>query len=284
MKVLMVGATGEHGSLVLAALLRQGVTVRALVRDQHGAQRARRHGAQEAVVGDLRDEASLREAASGVDGVFHLGPAFAPDEAQMGVSMVRAAAHNGVGKFVFSGVIHPAITVMSHHAVKLPVQEALYESGMEFTILQPGMFMQNLELSFGELLPEGRITLPYAVTSKMCWVDYRDVAEVAAIAMTSDELAYGTFELCAPGRFDGVELAQLCGAVLNRHLTVEQIPRELFVRYLADGVAHETVLRMLNYYDEYGFIGGNALILRAILKREPRSLTDYIHDYLAAHN
>ena len=190
MKVLMVGATGVHGGLVLAELVRRGVTVRTLARNEQRAELARNNGAHEAIIGDLKNKASLHEAAAGMDGVFHLGPAFAPDEAEMGLSMVRAAQDTGVRKFVFSGVIHPSISALTNHEAKLPVEEALCESGIEFTILQPARFMQNLRWSFRDVLNDGKIAVPYSVSSKMCWVDYRDVAEVAARAMTGDELAY----------------------------------------------------------------------------------------------
>lgn len=144
MKVLVVGATGKNAGLVVPELKKRGVTVRALVRDDRKAGAARQQGADETSVGDLRDTASLRAAAEDVDGVFHINPAFAPDEADMGVAMVEAAKATGVRKFVFSGVFHPSISKMVNHAAKQPVEEAVYESGMEFTALQPAMFVQNL--------------------------------------------------------------------------------------------------------------------------------------------
>ena len=49
------------------------------------------------------------------------------------------------------------------------------------------------------VLERGQIALPYAKLAKACYVGYRDVAEAAALALTGEKLAYGTFELCAPG-------------------------------------------------------------------------------------
>ena len=121
----------------------------------------------------------------------------------MRVLMVGATgrhAHWGVRKFVFSGVIHPSISAMTNHgAAKLPVEEALYSSDLDFTVLQPARFMQNFQRSWADVVEHGRLAQPYSLSTKMCSVDYRDVAEVAAIAMTGSELSYGTFELCAPG-------------------------------------------------------------------------------------
>jgi hypothetical protein len=39
---------------------------------------------------------------------------------------------------------------------------------------------------------------------------------------------------------------------------------------------------MMAHYDEHGFPGGNVLVLRTILGREPRSPKEYFHE-LATH-
>ena len=84
MKVLMVGATGQFASLVVPELVKRGVTIRALIRDKSKADTVIQQGVAETAIGDLRDSESLRSAAAGVDGVFHLNPAFAPNEAGHG--------------------------------------------------------------------------------------------------------------------------------------------------------------------------------------------------------
>lgn len=188
MKVLMVGATGKYASLVMPELKQRGVTVRALVRHESKSDAARQQGAEEIAIGDLRNPESLRAAASGIDGVFHINPAFAPNEAELGVAMVEAAKASGVRKFVFSGVYHPSLSQLSNHAAKRPVEAAMYESGMEFTVLQPAIFMQNFEASWDAVVQQGYLSLPYNKLAKACYVDYRDVAAVAAMALTGDEL------------------------------------------------------------------------------------------------
>ena len=130
MKVLMVGASCEYASMVVPELKSRGATVRALIRSTEKEAEAREHGADETAVGDLTDSASLRRAAEGVDGVFHINPAFAPHEAELGVAMAQAAQGAGVRKFTFSGVIHPSIARMVNHIGKAPVEQAIYESGM----------------------------------------------------------------------------------------------------------------------------------------------------------
>lgn len=280
MKVLMVGATGENASLVVPELKQRGVTVRALVRNASKSDAARQQGADEIAIGDLQNRDSLRAAAAGVDGVFHINPVFTPDEAELGVAMVESAKAVGVHKFVFSSVIHPSISKLTNHAAKRPVEEALYESGMEFTVLQPTMFMQNLNGSWNTVLEQGRFSLPYSKQAKASYVDYRDVAEVAALALTGDQLGYGTFELCAPGMVDRVELAAMMSEAIGHPIESAELPFDEWATaaHIPDGLIREGFRRMYANYDQYGFPGGNALVLRAILGREPRTLPQYIHE------
>lgn len=166
MTILTIGATGRYAGMVVPELLKRGARVRALVRDDGKAEAARRHGAAETAVGSLTDSASLRRAADGVDGVFHINPAFAPDEGKLGVAMVRAAQEAGVRKFVFSRAIHPSISRMANHVGKQPVEAALYESGMDFTVLQPTMFMQTLDTGWPTVLKTGRFGCPMTSTRR----------------------------------------------------------------------------------------------------------------------
>ncbi len=280
MKVLMVGATGGNAGLVVPELKKRGVTVRALVRDENKADAAHHAGADESVVGDLLDPASLRAAAEGVNGVFHINPAFAPDEAAMGVAMVEAAKDAGVRKFVFSSVYHPSISKMINHAAKQPVEEALYESDLDFTILQPAMFMQNLEGAWSAVLESGKLTMPYSKRAKVSYVDYRDVAEVAALATTGDELSYGTFELSAPGMVDRVAMAEMASEALGRTVEADELSPQDWASAsgMPEGPFRDGLVRMMTHYDEHGFPGGNALVLRAVLGREPRTLEQYFQE------
>ena len=280
MKVLMVGASGTYAHYVVPALKAQGATVKALVTSEDKRAAALSHGADETVVGDLNDEQSLRKAADGVDGVFHLNPAFAVDEAEQGVAMVDAALAAGVKKFTFSGVIHPSISKMSNHAGKRPVEEALYESGLIFTVLQPTMFMQTLADGWKEVTEHDTFSLPYANHKQASYVDYRDVAAAAAIALTSDKLDYGTFELCAPGMVNRIELTQMMSEVLGRTITPREVAFDEWAKqaHLPEGHFRIGMERMYADYDQYGFPGGNALVLRAILGREPRTLKDFLKE------
>src|SRR5690625_3070186 len=172
-KVLAVGAAGRSAGLITRALAARGVPVRGLVRSAGRADLARRNGAEETVVADLGDDGALMAALRGVDAVFHLIPAFMPDEAGTGRLMVAAAVRAGVRRLVFSSVYHPSLGDLSNHRDKLPVEQAIYDSGLEFTILQPAMFMSQLGGYLSDARGRGVITGPYSPESRLAYVDYR---------------------------------------------------------------------------------------------------------------
>ena len=275
--VLVVGASGRFAGLVVPELVRRNATVRALVHDPANAEKARMLGASEVATGDLRNRRSLESAVEGVAGVFHIGPAFAPDEAAMGVAMVEAAAQAGVQKFVFSSVIQPTNTKLKNHASKVPVENALYSTTMEYTILHPANFMQNIAAAWPSVVEHGVFSEPFPKTAKVARVDYRDVAEVAAIALTEARLSYATIELCA-GMHSREEIASIMGEELGRPVIAGE---PTFAEWAANvrlpysDLQMQSLARVYGHYALHG-LGGNSLTLRAALGREPRSLRSFI--------
>lgn len=94
---------------------------------------------------------------------------------------------------------------------------------------------------------------------------------MAAIALTEDRLAYGTFELCAPGIQSRSEVAAILSEVLGRNIGVGTIDRAMLTDSPGD------MISMFAHYDHAGLLG-SALALRTILGREPRTLRAYFEE------
>ncbi len=274
--ILAVGAAGPFAGLVVPALAARGVKVRGLIRKAEQGDAVLKNGASEVAVGDLTDRASLEAALKGVDAVFYVAPAFLANEAGVGQNMVDAARQTGVRRFVFSSVIDPVIGELINHSAKAPVEEAIIESGMEYALLQPTLFFQNFAQGWPEVVKTGTYGEPWSAQTRFSRVDYRDVAEVAAIALTEDRLLYGTYQLCAEGLLSRTEVAALMGEVLGRELkAVRPVPPAA-----PAGSQPSPMQLMFEWYDLHGLLG-NALTLRAILGREPRTLRAYFEELAA---
>ncbi|HEY0936595.1 MAG TPA: NmrA family NAD(P)-binding protein [Trebonia sp.] len=274
MRVLAVGATGQFAGLVLPALVSRGIQVRALVHDPAKRDQAREAGAGETVPGDLRDPASLDAALDGVDGVFLIIPAFAPDTPELGAGVVAAAQKARVRRIVFSGVYHPSLALVNHAGTR-PVEEALYRSDLEFTVLQPAMYMQGLLGSWQSAVEQGVFAMPYSKNAAMTFVDYRDVAEAAATAFATDDLVRGTFELAAGGMVTRTEIAALMTKYAGREVTAQDVDPAAALTGMPAGFERDGLTAMFSDYSAHGFHGGNNLTLRTILGRSPRSLDDF---------
>lgn len=277
-KVLAVGAAGRFASLVLPELAKRGASIRGLIRDPKQSDEARKHGASEIAIGDLRDRASLDEALDGMDAVFYIAPAFLPGEAEVGQGMVDAAKRAGVRRFVFSSVIHPVISALVNHRDKAPVEESIIESGMEYALLQPAMFFQNFAAAWPQVVQTGTYAEPWSAQTRFSHVDYRDVAEAAAIALTGDRLNYGTYQLCAEGNHSRHDVAKLMGEALGREIKAGSIDPNK-----AAGGQPPPIRQMFDWYEHQGLLG-NALTLRAILGREPRTLFAYFQELAVANH
>ncbi|TIQ36290.1 MAG: NmrA/HSCARG family protein [Mesorhizobium sp.] len=277
MTILAVGAAGNLAGLVVPALVGRGAKVRGLVRRREQIDSVTARGAAEAVVGDLADPESLSAALRGVDAVFHVGPVFAPNEVELGRTMVRAAVQAGVRKFVFSSVIHPVLSGLPNHAAKAPVEEALLNSNLEYTILHPTVVFQNYAAAWPKIVQTRILEEPWAADTRFTRVDYRDVADVAAIALTEDYLTYGTFELCSPGNLNRHDVALQISEVLGKEIKVGTLGVE------ALGNVPQDMKTMVEHYNHHGLLG-NSLTLQAILNREPRTLRAYFEDLAEGKN
>ncbi len=159
-----------------------------------------------------------------------LAAAFLPREREVGKSIVEAAKQAGVRRFVFLSVIHPILSALANHAAKAPVEEAILDSGMEYVFIHPTLFFQNFVGSWQNVLKSGVFGEPWSTKTRFSRVDYRDVAEVAAIALTEDRLNDGTYELCAEGHLDRIAVATMMGEVLGQEIRAERIDPAMIIR------------------------------------------------------
>ena len=276
--VLAVGASGKFAGLVIPELAKRGAQVRGLVRKTSEGNRVLAMGAAEVVVGDLTDSGSISAALDGVDSVFYIAPVFIPNEAEVGKAMVTAGKKAGVKRFVFSSVIHPILSALVNQAAKAPVEEALLDSGMEYVFLHPALFLQNFAAGWSNVTKTGTLAEPWSIETRFSRVDFRDVAEIAAIALTEDRLTYGTYELCAEGHLNRQDVAELMGRVLGRKIQAVRLDLNAGPKAAKpDAEQLASIKPMFDWYDRHALLG-NALTLRAVLGREPRSLRAYFEE------
>ncbi|MEZ4673321.1 MAG: NmrA family NAD(P)-binding protein [Caldilineaceae bacterium] len=275
--ILVTGAAGKTGRAVTAALAKRGAAVRAFVHRAEAVASLQALGATEVVIGDLRRYIDLQRAGQGSTAIYHICPNMQPDEVEIAEQVIAAAQGAGVTRFVYHSVLHPQTQAMPHHWQKLRVEELLFTTDLDYTILQPAAYMQNVLAGRERILAEGVYRVPYATTTRLGMVDLADVAEVAALVLTTPGHSGATYELAGGEWLTQVEVASILSAVWGLPVRAERQPCaawEEFVRSagLSD-YAIATLRSMFDYYERYGFCG-NPHVLRWLLNRPPTSFAE----------
>ncbi|CAL9421818.1 NAD(P)H azoreductase [Actinosynnema sp. ALI-1.44] len=233
MTVLVTGATGNVGSEVVRALVALGVEVRALVRSPTPLDVPQ-------VVGDLNDPASL--SFFGVESLFLL-----PGYRDM-PGILAKAVDAGVRRVVL--LSSPAVTAsdtanaVSRYMIRS--EEAVFASGLEWTVLRPNGFMSNTlrwlpQLAAGNVVRDAFGGVPVAM------IDPYDIGEVAARALTSD-FAGQVLVLSGPEKLLPGDRVRVLGEVLGRNLSFVALPDEVARAEMAAAMPAEYVHAFFSFY------------------------------------
>lgn len=277
--ILVTGAAGKTGRAVVRALVAKSARIRALVHRTGQAGVLKDLGAEEVAVGDMRDRATMDLAMRGVRAVCYICPNMSPHERAMGTLALAAAATSGIERFVYHSVLHPQAEAMPHHWQKMRVEEAIFESKLYYTILQPAAYMQNVAAYRQQIARDGVYAVPYAVQSRLSLVDLEDVAEVARTVLTEAGHVGAIYELSGPDALSSEDIAAEIESAVGRPVRAEAVSRESWRQLArADGVGEDTaemLLSMFEYYDRHGLCG-NPRVLGWLLGRLPTTFAGYL--------
>jgi len=276
--ILVTGASGKTGRAVVAALARGGAPTRAMVRHPSQIEALSNLGALEVIPADMRLAPELRGAVENVRAIYHICPNVSPDEVEIGRRVIAAAEQAGVEHLVLHSVLHPQAEQMPHHWSKLRVEEMLFESGLSFTVLQPAAYMQNLLAGWKLIAEEGVLRNPYPVQTRLSLVDLEDVAQAAALVLTTGGHTAATYELAGTPPLTQTEVAAILSEALGRPVRAEAEPIEAWAaRARSAGLGDHpraTLTRMFHYYERHGLVG-NPNMLRWLLGREPTTVVEF---------
>ncbi len=230
--VLVYGGTGVQGSPVVRRLLQQHFRVRVLVRNSCKAEALQQSGA-EVAVGNLNDLASLKKASEGMDAVFlQLPLEFSSAVTEYGCNAIDAAKTAGVSYVVFNtSVLVPDSNVnVKALDLKRKVEMYLQQSGLQYVILRPTFYMENLAAPWSApaIVHQGTVAYPMTSEFKASWISVEDLGAFAVEALKRPELSGSVFNVGGSEALTGNEIAQQFAAVFGRAVNYYPIPLEQF--------------------------------------------------------
>jgi uncharacterized protein YbjT (DUF2867 family) len=280
MKILVTGGTGKVGSEVIKELRKRDVQVRALVREQKAS--ATLPEGVEAAVGDLLDPVAVQRALDGVDKLYLLN-AVTPDEVTQGLIAYDLAKRMGLPHVVYHSVFRvDEFKDVPHFASKVVIEAALRHFDVPFTIVRPNYFYQN-DLSLkGPLTGAGLYPMPLG-TPGISAVDVRDIAEAAAIALTTEGHHGKTYNVVGPEPLSGPKAASVWSGLLGKEVRYggEALDSwEETMRKDAPAWMAFDMRMMFQGYLERGFAAGEGDVeaLTALLGHPPRRYEDFARE------
>jgi uncharacterized protein YbjT (DUF2867 family) len=271
MKILVIGGTGHVGSQVVDELKKRNADIRLLVRKEDTAVPA----SVEIAVGDLLDPVSIEKAMQGVDKLYLLN-AVLPDELTQGLIAYDLAKKLKLSHIVYHSVFRVEhFKDVPHFASKLAMEAALKEFDVPFTIIRPNYFMQNDASLQDPLMKAGIYPMPLGKVG-ISAVDVRDIAEAAAIALTSDAHMGKTYNLNGPDVISGPKAASIWSGALGKPIHYAGDNMDTFeaqMRKTAPSWSAFDIRMMFEGYLERGFVAedGDLETLTKLLGHAPRS-------------
>lgn len=282
--LLITGATGTIGTGLVKLLSEQGIAFRVMVRSVKDAETLNAQPGVEAIVGDFDDSASIERALNGVERAFLLTPSSERAEAQQ-LSFVAAAQRAGVKHIVklsqLAAEENSPVRFLRYHAV---VERAIRDSGLTYTFLRPNLFMQGLLGFRSTIIEQGKFFASIG-DARISAIDIRDIAAVAATALTTDGHENKTYTLTGPAALTHTDMADSLGAALHKTVTFVDVPPAALREALR--AAGFPVWQADGLLEDYAHYSRNeALVLSPdvalVTGKEPRSFTDFVVDYASA--
>jgi uncharacterized protein YbjT (DUF2867 family) len=279
--VLVTGATGNTGRAVLDALTQQGAPVRAMVRTE--ADRSKLPAGVPLAVADFDDTASVAAALHGAGRAYLVTPSSERAEDQQR-HFADVAAEAGVAHLVVLSQLaadeQSPVRFLRYHAA---VEQHVRQLGIAYTFLRPNLFFQGLLTFARSIAAERRFYAPIG-DAKVSAVDVRDIAAVAAIALTEAGHEGATYTLTGPAAITHAQIAAALSSALGHDITFTDVPPEAFAASLQQILPPWQVQGLLEDYAHYrrGEAASVTPTVAEITGRPARDVAQFAHDYRPA--
>lgn len=278
-KVLVTGATGNIGSLLVPALVQSGVSVRALLRDEAKAETLRYSGV-EVMIGDLDQPETLARAVEGVD-TISLITWNGPTAEQQGKNVIEAALKAGRPHVVKASAYGSEGSRLIQQIEA--VDGALVASGLPYTFIKPTFFMQNIMMAAQTISEGGAIYMPFK-DGKVGMIDVRDVAEATHAVLTSEGHAGRDYVLTGPQSVSFHDVAKAFSETLGKEVSYVDVPPEAAKESMVGmGLPEWIVEGYLELFEGFAANWGDRTTgsVEQLTGHGPRSIKQFSSDFAA---
>lgn len=281
--ILVTGAGGTVGRLVVEELKASNQAFRSAYYTKEKAEKMTAAGG-DAVALDFAKPETLRPALVGVDTVFLLGSG-GLGQAEGETNVVREAKAAGVKRIVKLSVWGAEGEGFSFAKIHRAVERAIEESGLPWTFLRPTGFMQNFVNYMGASIKAQGVFYQNAADTKVSHIDARDIARVAAAALTRPGHEGKAYDLTGPQALSYGEAAEILTRVLGKKVSYVAISDDAAKAGMLAAGMPEFYVDYLIDLSQFYRKGGSARVATAVKEvtgKDPVSFEQFVKDNAAA--
>lgn len=276
-KILVTGALGNVGAEIVKQLQREGQAVRAA--DLSVEKIRQRFGdSVEAAPFDFSQEQTFTPALESVKRMFLMRPPHITDVKRYILPFLAAAQTAEVEQVVFLSLIGIEQNKRVPH---YQIEQYLRSSSIHWTFLRASFFMQNLSSTHRREIQERSEVFVPVGRGKTSFIDVRDIAAVAVVALTQSGHENQAYDLTGPAALDYYEVAKILGEGLGRKINYRDPSLLSFLWQTVRDGAHlpfALVMAYLYIQTRRGMSAFTTDEVERLLGRSPISLRQFVED------
>ena len=278
MSIVVTGATGQLGRLIIEHLISRGVTpaeITAVGRDTDRLADLAAAGVATAVI-DYSDPASLSAAFTGADTLMLVSGSEVGRRVAQHTNAITAAVAAGVGRIVYTSAPKADTSALILAPEHKATEEALHASGVPVTILRNGWYTENYTAAVQQARENG-VYLTSAGDGRVASASRTDYAEAAAVVLTTPGHDNVTYELAGDVAWTGSDMAAALTEVVGRPVVFSSVSADEHTAILTgSGMDGGTVgfVVALDGNTRDGLLAGGSTELATIIGRPTTPLID----------
>lgn len=276
-KILVTGATGNVGREIANKLSSEGVFFRAGIHSMNKAQ-SLENEYTETVHLDYEKPETINNALEGIETMILITPPHYK-QVEWAVLMIDKAKEMGVKRVIRLSVIaaamEPGILLGRWHRT---VERYLQASGMDWTIIRPGPFMQNF---LGMYMPKsGAYQLPIS-NSLVNHIDARDVAKIAVKVIVDANHSCKIYMVTGGEAMNFNEAAEIITDEIQEKISYQDVTKEVASEAMIEAGRPEWLVNVLGELFtafKMGAVSGKFDTYRELTNEEPRTFEEFVKD------
>ena len=277
--ILLTGATGKTGSATAKALNEKGVTFRALIRNEEKRGDIESLGG-EVVIGSIENKEAVDQSMVDVETALILLPN-SENQLSLEKQLVDSAKQAGAKRVVKMSSIEATPDATSPiPKLHLESEEYIKQSGLNWTMIKPNFYMQNLLASAGTIKDQGKIFLPMG-EGKTGMIDTTDVGKVLAKVLSEDGHESMNHEITGPEILSFNEVAEIFSKGLDKQVDYVDVPlaayKETLGQFLTNQWHLDAVIDLFKGIADGG-IEEKTDTYSELMGESPKSLSEFISE------